>query len=150
MGFELLGTSSARLSEMGVAGLSDGFVSITAEYCPEAMTEDQNRELLQRSSRHSPSNPLLKWNSDRCRKEKSVFFFSFKSFLRVTGVAFATFSLYCILGGPAERCNISNSYWVFIIEMELTVLNCDVFLKNRTLPFISVVRKHFPARSRFK
>lgn len=46
------------------AKLSDGFVSITAAFGPGAVTEDQNREFLQRSSRfqcrESPANPLLK------------------------------------------------------------------------------------------
>lgn len=35
------------------AKLSDGFVSITAAFGPGAVTEDQNRELVQRSSSHT-------------------------------------------------------------------------------------------------
>lgn len=54
-----LGTGSGRLRGMCVHKLSDGFVSITAAFGPGAMTEDQNREFLQRSSRFSADRAQL-------------------------------------------------------------------------------------------
>lgn len=45
------------------------FLSITAVFGPGDVTEDQNREFLQKEQltqcRQSPTNPLLKWSSDR-------------------------------------------------------------------------------------
>ncbi|KAM7418554.1 hypothetical protein PAMA_015930 [Pampus argenteus] len=50
---ESLGNWFGKASGKVCAKLSDGFVSITAAFGPGAVTEDQNREFLQRSSRYS-------------------------------------------------------------------------------------------------